>query len=165
MRPRLQTHRLALAAALLCPAPIAAQEWASDPNSVVYMLYQNYGPGGAGMAAPKFRDFLTTETKALMERGQTGTGAITELDADPFCDCQDWESIEVRAVLLTFDTADNATATASIADPVDGKKPRSIVFRLRKTVAGWRVDDVGPEGGWSLRGVIEPKPKGTPHGR
>ena len=156
MRTRQTAFRFALAATLLCPAPMAAQAWADDPNSVVYMLYRNYRPGGAGMAAPAFNDFLTPDTRKLLERAK----AADKLEADPFCDCQDWENIEVQAVLLKFDTADTATATASIADTVDGRKPRSIVFRLRRTSAGWRVDDVGPDGGWSLRAAFEPKPKG-----
>jgi hypothetical protein len=156
MRARPIAFRLALAATLMCPAPMAAQAGAGDPNSVVYMLYRNYRPGSAGMATPGFGTFLTPEARTQLNRAR----AADELEADPFCDCQDWETIEVQAVLLTFDTADTATAAASIADTVDGRKPRSIVFRLRRTSVGWRVHDVGPEGGWSLRAVFEPKPKG-----
>lgn len=156
---------IALSIAGSVAAPTVAQEWATDPNSVVYAIYDNYRPDGQAMAAPGFVNFLTPETRTLFERELKNTDEATALDADPFCDCQDWGTITVQSVLLTFEAEDRAKAVVWIADTIDARKPRSIVFRLHRTPAGWRVHDAGPESGWSLRSVIDRTPKGPTNGR
>lgn len=145
----------AMLATLGSAGPALAQQWGSDPNSLVYTLYAQYGEGGEGMAGD-IAAFLTPETRAMLERATADDGEAAMLEADPFCDCQDWTRIEVRAVLLTMESDDRARAAAHIADAADPGRPRDIVFDLRRTPQGWRIHDAGPQDGWTLRGALEP---------
>jgi hypothetical protein len=66
-------------------------------------------------------------------------GDINKMDADPFCDCQDFEGMSPAMVGPVTVTGNRATATVSFSF---GDERKEIHFDLVWTRLGWRVFDI-----------------------
>lgn len=61
------------------------------------------------------------------------------LDADPICNCQDWEGIAVRSVRVRALGRGRTEATVQF---VNAGEPQTARFILIREDGGWRIDDI-----------------------
>ena len=78
---------------------------------------------------------------ALVQRDrELANGDLPYLDADPICDCQDWEKLSVRSVALSPMRADGSVeATVRF---INAAEDHTVLLKLVRETDGWRVDDV-----------------------
>ncbi len=114
---------------------------AAGAEAFVRSVYAGYtdAPGGTGP------DLMATAYSAELNRlisagGPTGEGNERGLDADPICDCQDWQNLTLTNVAVTPQGADRADARVTFAN--SGGAPTTQTLKLVREAAGWRVDDV-----------------------
>ncbi|MDQ3125970.1 MAG: YbjP/YqhG family protein [Pseudomonadota bacterium] len=82
---------------------------------------------------------------ALILRDQElATEDLPYLDADPICNCQDWENLAVRSVRI--DREPGGTGVRATVDFVNAGQAATTVLRLRGGPGNWRIDDVLNEG-------------------
>jgi len=103
----------------------------------VYAAYSD-APGGTGP------DHAVTTYSAELNRliaagGPTGEPPNLGLDADPICDCQDWQALTLTQVAVTPRGAGRAEARVSFTNMAS---PTTQTLLLVRDPAGWRVDDV-----------------------
>ena len=123
-------------AAVQVVAPPSATEGA---EAFVRALYASYADGddarpwsGEGVWSPRMH--------ALIRRdAELATEDLPYLDADPICNCQDWERLSVRAVTLA--TAHDGAVVATVRF-VNAGEDKTSVLKLERGRLGWRVDDV-----------------------
>jgi len=135
--------------ALAAPALSAAEPTAKEFLTQLYANYTGKAKGIDYSATANVKRYLTPELGALflkkMARDAKRKDEVPDLDGDPFIDAQEWVITEL--VISVTDTGpDTATATVSFKNEGDAK---TITLDLKKTKAGWRIDDIhwaGDEG-------------------
>ncbi|WP_333590958.1 DUF3828 domain-containing protein [Brevundimonas sp.] len=139
-----QEAETAILTALPAPPPQVPAEGA---EAYVRALYASYS---AGDAAPwSGRRVWSRRMGALVRRdAELANGDLPYLDADPICDCQDWENLSVRSVALSPVRADGSVeATVRF---VNAGEDQTALLKLVREADGWRVDDVMNPGHPSL---------------
>jgi hypothetical protein len=144
---------LTIAAALLVPpvvAPAAPTE--ASARAFLQMIYGHYRRGGTGVPLKRperwFEPRLAAAIRADIAESNR-TGDIGKLDADLFCNCQDWGELAatIGAVAIAGNKAD---ATVSF---VNGETV-SLRYTLVWTRSGWRVFDIERGEEATLRGTF-----------
>lgn len=139
--------RLVLAAAGLTLAlglafPAAAQRVDPSAETFVRAIYAGYAAAEAGDAAPPEdgSPMWSRRMAALIDRDIELAGDdLPFLDADPICNCQDWEGIAVQSVRLRAIGRGRVEATVRF---VNGGEAQTGRFILIREDGGWRIDDV-----------------------
>ncbi|HVQ10240.1 MAG TPA: hypothetical protein VMS43_17625 [Allosphingosinicella sp.] len=124
---------------LTTPASGAAPAPATDLAGARQRIDAIYAPYTRGATSDYSRNFTPELNAAIDAADQVG------IDADPFCDCQDFGRMTYRVDSLE-PSADGAVARVAIANFGDRK---TIVIRLVRRGEAWLVADVG-EGADSL---------------
>ncbi len=96
---------------------------------------------------PELGTLLLKKMKADAKRKDE----VPDLDGDPFIGAQEWVVTEL-AIAVAETGPDKATGTVSFKNEGEAK---TITLDLKKTKAGWRIDDIhwpGEEG--SLRKLL-----------
>ena len=114
-----------------------------DPETFLVELYSNYQDPKADFT-PLFDEapnYFDPEMVALIRQDQKlSNGEILAFEADPICDCQDYDKISADIQIL------NATATTAKAGVVltDTAAPdtRSLAYDLVKVDGHWRIHDI-----------------------
>jgi len=144
-----------LAAALLAPAMVApAGPTEASARVFLQTIYGYYRKGGTGAPLKRperwFEPRLAAAVRAdIAETDRTGD--IGKLDADVFCDCQDFEDIKAAIGPVRI-----AGSKATVAVVVDNGGPITLNFTLAWTRAGWRVFDIAYEEERALREMFFP---------
>lgn len=82
------------------------------------------------------------------------------MDADPFCDCQDFEGMSRAAITnVTVDRKRPRAVARARASFAFGDTQVRIDYVLVWTRAGWRIDDLTWSEGGSLRAIYFPPPE------
>ena len=108
------------------------------PEGFIYALLKKYSDGNAPLDQGEDpQDFFTASTAGLIEKiNAKGDGPA--FDVDPFCDCQDWKSLQVEEV--TGKKGDATHAILRVAMKGDSKLVQT--YKLVREENGWRVDDI-----------------------
>lgn len=135
---------LAPAAAVAAPAPDAA-----SARAFLQSIYRFYHKGGDGapMEPPGrwFEPVLARAIQKDMDESER-TGEIGKLEADLFCDCQDFDDLSVAIGPVTLaDGKAKTSVTFQNGDQV------TLQYTLVWTKAGWRVFDIVSEESGSVR--------------
>ena len=138
----------------------APQARAAEPGAKEFLakLYANYTGKAKGIdyASPaNVKRYFTPELGKLfldkMKADAKKTDEVPDLDGDPFVAAQEWVITEL-VIKVTENGPDQATGVVTFKNEGDAKM---ITLDLKKTKAGWRIDDIhwpGEEG--SLRKLI-----------
>ena len=136
---------------------------AASAKSFLSAAYQQYGKGGKGV--PLTDRYFHSTLLALVDQDQKAAGPenVGALDADPLCDCQDWEGIWELKIDAQLDGPERAVATVSFAltSPTHRKKDdrRKLRIVLAWERGGWRIYDVtslrDPDHPWQMREDLE----------
>jgi hypothetical protein len=133
-------------------APARADEAA---QKFVDSIYQQYvgkdAPGVALDSSEALLQYFTPELAALIAMDMQLAEKNNEppaLDSDPFVDGQDWDIKSFSADVK--DTGPDTAAGVVTMDNMDAK--RTVELALKKTPAGWRIDDISWAEG-TLRGI------------
>jgi hypothetical protein len=137
----------------------APQTHATEPSAKEFLvkLYANYTGKAKGIdytSPANVKRYLTPELgKLLLEKMKADAkkaDEVPDLDGDPFVAAQEWVLTEL--VITVTENGDQATGVVSFKNEGESK---TITLDLKKTKAGWRIDDIhwpGDEG--SLRKLI-----------
>jgi len=138
------------------PASGAASSHAASAETYLRQLYAEYRAGGDGAAVKSPATVYSQSTYQLMEqvRSSDPDGMTGAVDADPICDCQDFEEIVVDDMIVRAADARSAKVSAKIRDRGMGSAARTLEFELRRGASGWRVHDVGSASKPSLRSLL-----------
>jgi hypothetical protein len=133
---------LILAALLLGSPPAAAASGpdAASAKAFLQSIYQYYHKGGEGAPLePTERWFVPALSKAIKDdmAESEKTGDVGKIDADFFCDCQDFEELKPVIGPVSI-TGGRATVSVSF---VNGD-PHTLKYTLGWTRYGWRVADI-----------------------
>lgn len=114
----------------------------ADAEAFVRRLYASYSddPQSRPQVDQGLDSVWSRRMAGLIRRDtELAAGDMPYLDADPICNCQDWENLSVRAVTLEPPPDGALVATVRF---VNGGEETTTVLRLVREAAGWRVDDV-----------------------
>lgn len=122
---------------LPAPPPQASTDGA---EAYVRALYASYAAGDDAEPWSGARVW-SRRMEALVRRdAELATDDLPYLDADPICNCQDWENLTVRSVALSPARPDGSVeATVRF---VNGGEGQTALLKLVRQADGWRVDDV-----------------------
>lgn len=128
--------------ATLASLPMAAAQASPDEaDAFVRALYASYSDSDD--ADPwSGAQVWSRRMNALIERDRAlaADGDLPYLDADPICNCQDWENLSVRSVALSPVRADGSVeATVRF---INAREDQTSLLKLVREAEGWRVDDV-----------------------
>lgn len=108
------------------------------PEAFLYALLKKYADGNAPLDQGEDpMDFFTASTAALVAKVQAKDEAPA-FDVDPFCDCQDWNSLRVKTVSGKKGDATHAILRVEMMG--DSKVVQT--YKLVREENGWRVDDI-----------------------
>ena len=97
----------------------------------------------------KAPDYFDPSLLALIRQDQKlSNGEILAFEADPICDCQDYDKISADIRILSV-TATTAKAGVILTDT--GQSPRSMAYDLVKVDGHWRIHDISSPAYPSLR--------------
>ena len=118
----------------------AAQQ--AEIKAFIDSIFAGYTPDGYGVDLNSPADYFDPELAAAIKAEQVSAAAADDipmgLDADPFCNCQDWGEFSHTIDSITVNGS-NATAKVTISN-MGAKEARTI--SLIKAEAGWRVSDL-----------------------
>ena len=143
-----------IAALLLLPLPAAASpDDAGSVRAFLQSIYAYYGKGGTGAPMKRPGRWFEPGLAAAIRKDNAEAdkrGDVSKLDADPFCDCQDFDAL---SAVITDVTVADRKATAVVG--FDNGGPISMRYELVRTRSGWRVYDIHWEEG-DLRAMYFP---------
>lgn len=108
-------------------------------EAFIYALYASYADGDDARPWSGDRVWSPRMLALIRRDAELATEDLPYLDADPICDCQDWERLLVRAV--TVATAHDGAIVATVRF-VNAGEDKTAVLKLERGRLGWRVDDV-----------------------
>lgn len=139
--------------ALAFSAPLAAapSKDAAAVRAFLESVYKTYRAGGDGPSFDKpgalFEPALARAVKADRDKA-AADGEVGKFDADPICQCQDWDPFTPR---IGDATVDGARAEAVVRFTNLGEETR-LTYRLVKVDGKWRIADiVGADGSFRER--------------
>jgi hypothetical protein len=134
---------------VICLASLTACQSIATTNNATAKrflehIYSDYQAGGTGVRAYEDGgpELFAPELLALIRedmRREDQTGDLRMLNFDPFCDCQDWEAIDVREINVAATAENTAAATVTFRNFTYEKRLR---FKLRAYSGGWRIEDI-----------------------
>ena len=159
-RPETAACAVALLAVLLLPAAGVAQQAAPSADAVVRAFYAYHMKHTAGFTPGAVRRrsrWLTTRLiascRAYFAR-PSPRDEVPPIDGDPFTDSQDYpDAYRVGATTTSGDTA-----RASVTFTWAAGDHRAVTVVLVAARGAWRIDDVRPGEGPSLRELLAAKP-------
>ncbi len=141
---------LILAAMLVAPvsAPAAPIADAASARAFVELIYHYYRKGGTGAPMDRparwFEPVLARAIQRDIAKSER-TGDVGKLDADLFCDCQDFDALHA-----TIDRFAVVHGRTHVTVHFSNGGPITIRLTLVWTKAGWRVSDIR----WPDRGTV-----------
>ena len=124
------------------PAP-APQEGSEGAEAFVRAVYASYSADDDA-TPPMVRgqaSVWSDRMNALIRRDQElATEDLPYLDADPICNCQDWENLSVRSVRI--DREPGVAGRRATVRFVNAGEEETTVLRLTGGPGKWRIDDV-----------------------
>lgn len=130
-------------------------ELASASAFLSQVYQQRFGSDGSATALNDDRIF-DQSTLALIEeeRRRTPAGEIGVLEADPLCNCQDFENLQVNFQVEGKD-ADAAHVEAQIENGSGSLRTNTLLtLDLVREANEWRIHDITPEQGPGLRATL-----------
>ena len=165
MQARLHFSLTLLIALAVPPIPAAAQDAASAKTFLesVYRHYRHGGPGidlGGSHAGQYYHSSLLTLIHADDKANAPSVGV---LDADPVCECQDFDGIWDLMIEIQMQGPNRALADVSFALTPPKGRPKDLLHTLRMTLVPergqWRiyniVDKSDPKEPFDLRKDLE----------
>ena len=151
---------VALIAVLLLPAAGVARQAAPPADAVVRAFYAYHMKHNAGFTPAAVRSRsrwltarLTASCRAYFARPWP-RDEVPPIDGDPFTDSQDYpDAYRVGATSTSGDTA-----RVSVAFSWTGGDHRAVTVVLVAASGAWRIDDVRPGEGPSLRELLTSRP-------
>jgi len=145
---------LAIAAAWLVLLPAAFAQTVSDPEAFIRDSYETLERGGEPprWGAPFYTDrmlaLFAEDEQVMMDNDGMG-----RLDFGFWVAGQDWDisNVSVTARAVTGD-ADRRVVTAEFSN---FGEPNTLHFYWERTPAGWRLDDVSSDSGWTLSLILK----------
>lgn len=143
----MRTPLLLLAAlSVLVPGKVLAGQDVVSAKAFLDSVYQHYGHKGKGTDFSS--RYYHSSTLALIRKDQkvVGDDVPACCDADPLCDCQDWEGIRDLKIDVRQDGPNQAEANVSFALFGSKNRKREDLRKLKITLVPergqWRVYDV-----------------------
>lgn len=135
-------------------------EQAQSPEAFVRALFASYSDG-ADATGPENQ--WSAETQALLDANAEAAEGVGYLGADPICDCQDWQNLQLTSVTVTPTGADAADAAVVFVNGVGlpGSSPIAETLKLVRENGAWKIDDIVYVQGHSLAGQ-PPLKQGVP---
>ena len=140
--------------ALHAPAPGNA----ASARAFLQSIYRNYGKGKNGSRLDQPERYFEPVLAAAIRKDQAeanAKGDISKMDADPFCNCQDFEGMSPAAIGPL--TVKGNRATVAVRFRFGDSDPLHVHFTLAWTRAGWRVFDMTWIDASNLRAMYLPK--------
>lgn len=134
--------------AVAAPAPGTA----ASARAFLTAIYASYAHGRNGVRLDHPERYFEPVLAAAIrkdEREAEAKGDMNKMDADPFCNCQDFEGMSKAVIGPIALHGNRATATVRFSF---GNERMAVHFTLVWTGAGWRVWDMGSD---ELGGVRE----------
>lgn len=129
---------------------VEQSEQAQSPEAFVRALFASYSDG-AGSTGPQ--DQWSAATQALLDADSEAAQGVGYMGADPICDCQDWQNLQLTSVTVTPTGADAADAAVVFVNGAGmGGKPVAETLKLVREDGAWKVDDIVYGQGHSLAG-------------
>lgn len=154
----LATATTALSAAVVGPAPaLPAPDRifvVSDTDDAMAVIEGVYAAYNAGDYADQQEKTFTPDLFRAYMAVQEGAGEDVELaiDFDVFLNAQDEDKVTIEAI--DFDQSGPLDGTVTARISLFGEAP-TFVYTMKKTAAGWRIDDIAwGEGQETLRELI-----------
>ena len=126
-----------------CATGASAQRGDEGAEAFVRAVYAAYGGDADAAAPPDLGDpsVWSPRMSALIRRDRelAPDGDLPFLDADPLCECQDWEDLRVLAITIRH------ASTGWVARVVFENGGEMLMTMLQLTgdpIRGWRIDDV-----------------------
>jgi hypothetical protein len=132
---------LALLAVPAIEAPAPGN--AASARAFLQAIYRNYGKGRDGVRLDRPERYFEPVLAAAIRKDQAeanARGDMSKMDADPFCNCQDFEGMSPAVIGPVTVKGNRATATVRFAF---GGNRVAVAYTLVWTRAGWRVFDMG----------------------
>lgn len=154
--------RWRLSSTVIALAIVAGACWAqtsdqSGPESFIKGIYARYAAKATYSSLGSDRkEIYSHGLNRLIEadRKRTPVGFQGMIDADPLCDRQDSDGLKV-VQLTSLRTRKNQVDTAVTLQVLRNSSSKTTVqLKLIHTPSGWRVDDVSPYKGLSLRQLL-----------
>ena len=123
-------------------SPAVAQRADASAEAFVREIYAGYAASEVSDAPPAGdgAPMWSRRMAALIDRDiELAKDDLPFLDADPICNCQDWEGIAVQSVRLRAIGRGRVEATVRF---VNGGEAQTGRFILIREDGGWRIDDV-----------------------
>ena len=145
---------LATLMALGAPRLSAAEETAQQFLEKLYANYTGKAKGIDYTSSANVKRYMTPELGALFNKKMKADAkrdGPPDLEGDPYVSAQEWVVTELK-ITVADKGPNEATGTVSFKN--EGE-PKTITLDLKKTKAGWRIDDIhwpGDEG--SLRKLL-----------
>ncbi len=136
------------------PVVAAAGPTAVSARAFLQTIYGHYRKGGTGVPLKRPERWFEARLAAAIRADiaeSNRTGDIGKLDADLFCDCQDFEDIKA-----TIGPVAIKDGKASVSVVFVNGGPVTVRYTLLWTRAGWRVFDIEWEEGGRLRDMFLP---------
>ena len=134
-------------------ATASAQEGSEGARAFVQAVYASYSadPDATPPMAGASHDIWSDRMSALIARDQElANGDLPYLDADPICNCQDWENLTVQDVQISQPRDGGGGRLARVLFTNAGAQ-ETVVLRLSgDPIQGWKIDDILNEGYPSL---------------
>jgi hypothetical protein len=128
-------------------AGAAVQEGSEGAEVFVRAVYASYS-ADENAPPPMVRgpsSVWSDRMNALIRRDrELATEDPPYLDADPICNCQDWENLTVRSVRI--DREPGVAGRRATVRFVNAGEETTVVLRLTGGPGSWRIDDVLNEG-------------------
>ena len=155
---------LAACAPAAPPAPAKAAETASATPSAARLMAPEQYIAGFYKQQPKWDTpesvsaLFEPVLAAALTKDMSIPGEVGNVNFSFWCGCQDGEPTGVTTTSREIAGGHEVTARFTLFE-----KPKTIVYRLLSTEAGYRIADVSEpaengEEGWSLRGLLGLKP-------
>jgi hypothetical protein len=149
---------IALLATLMVLWPPQARAAEQSAKDFLVKLYANYTGKAKGIdytSPANVKRYLTPELGKLlldkMKADAKKTDEVPDLDGDPYVAAQEWKLTEL-VVAVAEAGPDQAIGIVTFKN--EGE-PKKITLDLKKTKAGWRIDDIHwPDDQGSLRKLI-----------
>lgn len=156
------TAGVALAAALLLPARAVPEQAGTSARAVVRAFYAYHMAHNAGFTPAALKRRARWLSPGLLARCRTYFATpqppdeVPPIDGDPFTDSQDYPTaFRIGGVTEAGDTA---RVRVTLTWPGPGGDRRTVTAVLLRAVGAWRIDDVRPGDGPSLRELLAARP-------
>lgn len=139
----------ALAVSMLSAGATCAQQGSEGAEGFVRQVYATYSASGDGIMGERVLDtYWRPDMAALIRRDRAlADGDLPYLDADPICDCQDWENLTVRRVEISQFPLHGREGRRADVWFINGGQAQHVILHLRETPTRWRIQDVLREDG------------------